>query len=102
MNETANDGRPRTVEEFAALPEFGFGVRRHELTEADITNGYIAIDDRRVYVSGPNVRAVEIPAESDPPFVAHMLGDLEMYCDAEGVDWALTLRADGKWFKARM
>jgi hypothetical protein len=94
MGEVLKDGRPRTIEEFAALPEYGFGQRVFDISAEDKANGYITVDDRRVYISGP--------AEPSPHFVSHLLGDLEGYVDADGVSWALTLRADGKWFRARV
>lgn len=94
------DGRPSTVEEFAALPEAAFGKKRHELTEADRANGFIVIDGVPVYVSGPNIRAVEVA--ENPEFVAHFAGDLEGYRDEDGVYWRLVQRSDGEWFRCRM
>jgi hypothetical protein len=94
--EKANETRPRTVEELAALPITGFGMETHTLTESDKANGYIMIGDRRVYTKAS---AINIPVEQQG-FIAHMMGDgPEWYTDENGDRWHLALHESGKWFR---
>lgn len=102
MSETANDGRPKTIEEFSALPigpEFKFG--EHVLTEEDMANGYIMVGDKRHNIVTP-CRSVRWPIP--PNVVAHYVtkNDINGYRDAEHGDlWSLGLYADGSWFRKR-
>lgn len=100
MSKLLQDRMPRTVEEFACLPEgAGFGVETYEFTDADRERGYAEVNGASVELRD-GIRSMQWPVAGNA--VAYFDdGGLHGYCDSEGVDWKLGRYADGRWFRRR-
>ena len=101
MITTIDDGRPKTTEQFFALPAgpaFGFEV--HELTDEDRTNRFIMVRGERVGVSG-NVQKLSIPVVPEVMVVDYSAEEPLMWRDDDGLYWMLGRYRDGRWFRKR-
>lgn len=93
--------RPKTVEEFRALPVGpAFGQQRYEITADDRRNGYAMIGSARYDISDTSASSITIPVV--PEMVAFYSDPTDIVSVTDGeAAWMLGRYADGSWFRRR-
>jgi hypothetical protein len=92
--------RPRTIEQFAALPVGPeYGVQRYEITDIDHKRGFIEVSGARCEVCD-GVRFIDIPIAPEVVSFWSEPTDTLSWINKEGT-WGLGRYADGRWFRER-